>query len=506
MEKKKSTKKLSKSEQEKIKNELLQFKESFPKIFGREYNEDDFFSNNSKEYFNGFLELEKVWDIKPDEPKKINEINNKKLLDVNNKIYLYYNYLLETFNYNSTNRTEFDTMIEKLFSILCNIYDLFPNFMEIFFKNDWLNLHLKLIDACIDINDPPEPGLGSSGKEKIRILSIFLTFFCLCMSNDKDMNNRIYLMLKYPDLFFKITIIAANTISSCCCGHGMNCTNNEAGSSIKSILLVFETFKYIEENKIILDNVKKAKIQILEFLFKNIGKNIAIVYLYKMTKMLNKDEIFNHILNKTSLFKDAIAKEYNDSFDHAIEGFEEFIKLCNIPEHLFKMLIYISPPEKGLKSRIYREILKIITNIISENQIDYLEEKLYNSQIFQKVLETLKQDIYLGEYEGIWQVLLDSNNTNIVKIFYKNKYDVSNIMMNQVDNLIKNNLTGMRLNVVIRIINLFLKVGKEVEKKFTVTNYYYEQFRDIYKKISSLTLGDNEDIQEFKKYYEDRSV
>jgi hypothetical protein len=110
-------------------------------------------------------------------------------------------------------------------------------------------------------------------------------------------------MIKYPDLFFKITIIAANTISSCCCGHGMNCTNNNAGSSIKSILLVFETFKYMEDNKIILDNVKKAKIQILEFLFKNIGKNIAIVYLYKMTKMLNKDEIFNHILNKTSLFK-----------------------------------------------------------------------------------------------------------------------------------------------------------------------------------------------------------
>jgi hypothetical protein len=170
------------------------------------------------------------------------------------------------------------------------------------------------------------------------------------------------------------------------------------------------------------------------------------------------------------------------------------------------MLIYISPHEKGLKSRIYREILKIITNIISENQIDYLEEKLYNSEIFQKVLETLEQDIYLGEYEGIWQVLLDSNNTNIIKIFYKNKYDVSNIMMNQVDSLIKNNLTGMRLNVVIRIINLFLKVGKEVEKRFTVTNYYYEQFRDIYKKISGLALEDNEDIQEFKKYYNSNSV
>ena len=484
MEKKKSLKKLSQIEQEKIKKEILEFKETFSKNFDRVYNEDNFFSNNSREHLAGFLELEKIWKIKADEPKKINIINSEKLLEINNQIYIYYNYLLESFNYNSSNRTEFDSIIKEIIFILCNIYDLFPNFLEIFFKNEWLNLHLRLIDACLDINDPPEPSLGSSGKEKITTLSYFLTLFCLCMSNDKDMNNRIYLIVKYPDLFYKITIIACNTISSCCCGHGMDYSMNSAGSSIKSILLVFETFKYMEENKIVFDSAKKAKIQILEFLFKNIGKNICIVYLYKMTKMLNKDEIFNHILNKTNLFMEAIAKECNECFGHAIDGFEEFIKLCNIPKHLFKMLIIISPPEKGLKSRIYREILKSITNIISENQIDYLEKKLYNSEIFQEALDTLNQDIYLGEYEGIWEILLNSSNNNIVKIFYKNKYEVGDILTNQINNLVENNFTGMRLNVVIRIMNLFLKVGNEVKKKFNTNNYYLEQFRDAYKKIS----------------------
>ena len=88
-----------------------------------------------------------------------------------------------------------------MFLILCNIYDLFPNALEIYFKDNWLKLHLKLIDACLNINDPPTLGLGTNGKEKIDVLSIFLTFFCLCMSKDKDFNNRIYLIVKYPDFF-----------------------------------------------------------------------------------------------------------------------------------------------------------------------------------------------------------------------------------------------------------------------------------------------------------------
>ena len=73
-------------------------------------------------------------------------------------------------------------MISKIFLLLSNIYDLFTNFLEIYFKNDWLSLHLKLINTCLDINNIPQPSLGSNGKEKIDILSHFLLFFSLCLS------------------------------------------------------------------------------------------------------------------------------------------------------------------------------------------------------------------------------------------------------------------------------------------------------------------------------------
>ena len=169
------------------------------------------------------------------------------------------------------------------------------------------------------------------------------------------------------------------------------------------------------------------------------------------------------------------------------------------------MLNFISPPKHGLKNRIYREILKTISNIIiNNNSVEYLEQKLYKNDKFQKMLETLKQDSYLGDYEGIWQILLDCNNSSVVTIFYRNKtnYNIGDIMKNQIDNLIIKQLTGIRLNGVVRIMNLFLKMGNEIKKKYNVDNYYVEEFRDNYKKINDLEIKNDEDIDEFKKYYE----
>ena len=264
----------------------------------------------------------------------------------------------------------------------------------------------------------------------------------------------------------------------------------------------------MEDNKIIMEAVTKSKMKIFEYLFKYIGKNSSIVFLYKMGKMLNTDEMFNYLLNKTNLLKEAINKVSDgseDNFNHAINGFESFVILCKNTEYLFEIIYMISPPEKGFKNRIYREILKTISNIIANNnQVEYLENKLYNNPIFEKLIDTLKLDVYLGDYEGIWDIILDSTNSNIVTIFYrnKNKYNFGQILFNQVDNLIKNNLTTNRLNAVVRIMNYFLKLGDEIKKKYNVDNYYIEQFRDSYKKISELDKKYDDDIDEFKQYYE----
>ena len=58
-----------------------------------------------------------------------------------------------------------------------------------------------------------------------------------------------------------------------------------------------------------MDAVTKYKMLIVEYLLNNLGKNPSIFFIYKMAKMLNTDEIFNHILKKTTLFKNVIENE-----------------------------------------------------------------------------------------------------------------------------------------------------------------------------------------------------
>ena len=294
---------------EKIKDDIINCITNFKINFKREYKEDNFFSYDSNlRHFTGVDELEKIWEIKPIETIKVKDINQRYLVDINNKIYEYYKKLLEKYNYSTPpeNREEFNDMISKIFLLLCNIYDFFPNFLEIYFKKEWLNLHIKLIDACLDINNPPNPTLGINGIEKLNKLWSFLIFFSLCLSKDTNFNNRLYLVVKYPDLFYKLAITASINCCFCCCGHGMHYSDRYTNSGIYTIFLVFETFSYMEKNNIIFEESKKAKMQILEYLFKNIGKNPAVIFLIKMGKMLNTDEIFTHLLITTNLFKEAL--------------------------------------------------------------------------------------------------------------------------------------------------------------------------------------------------------
>ena len=50
-----------------------------------------------------------------------------------------------------------------------------------------------------------------------------------------------------------MAIITANNACFCCCGNGMRCDGFELSANINAILLVFETFKYMEDNNIIIN-------------------------------------------------------------------------------------------------------------------------------------------------------------------------------------------------------------------------------------------------------------
>jgi hypothetical protein len=60
----------------------------------------------------------------------------------------------------------------------------------------------------------------------------------------------------------------------CCCGVPLNFKNNLICSCFKTGQIIFETFKNIEEQNLSL-NIKEIKMKYINFMIKNLGKNIA---------------------------------------------------------------------------------------------------------------------------------------------------------------------------------------------------------------------------------------
>ena len=353
----------------------------------------------------------------------------------------------------------------------------------------------------MDFQNLPKFNIGTSDKNKIYSLEHFLTLFCICMSKDDDYLQRIHIFEKYPDFFYKVIIIAISITNVCCCGRGLDLNENLTCSCFKTGQIIFETFKTIEERNLSL-NIKKTKMKCVDYLVKNLGKNIGSVYLLKMENICDNDnDIFNYIINETNLLKETL-KRNDDSFGHSIDNLEKFLSFCTSPELIFDILLLISNPNNRLERRLFRELLLKLPEIIKEKDFEKLEKSLYGD-IFEKFLQTLKLDIYQGEYEGIWQALLNSENQSIIKIFNKKKYNATQIFMVKVNNLIENHLIGMNLTAVIRIMTLFLKIGEKVKNQFGGdNNYYANEFKDIYLKISEVTeIKNDEDYQEFENYF-----
>ena len=346
--------------------------------------------------------MDKIWEIKIDEDRLNNNNTkiNQKIEEINNKVYNEYKNILKKNNYYTENKNEFEESIENIFSILCNIYDLIPN-CEIYFQDEWIEMHLKLFNICLNFQDLPKLHLNFQEHP----LEYFLTLFCICMSKDNDYLQRIKIFKKYPDFFYKVLIISMYNTHVCCCGVPLNFKNNLTCSCFKTGQIIFETFKNIEEQNLSL-NIKEIKMKCVNFMIKNLGKNIAGVYLLKMENISNnKNEIFNYIIKETNLLKERLQIK-EDTFGHCIDVFEKFISSCNNPELIYDILILITTPKDRYEIRLYRFLLNILTNIINkDNDTEELEKYIYNKEIFGNLLDTLSYDIWLGEYEGIWEVL-----------------------------------------------------------------------------------------------------
>ena len=197
--------------------EIKDFIEKYEENFLRDFKKH-FFKKFSK---NNRNEIDKIWEIKIDEDRlnKIKAKINQKIVEINNKVYNEYKNILKKNNYYTEKKEEFKESIENIFSILCNIYDLIPN-CEIYFQDEWIEMHLKLYNICLNFQNLPELHLNFNRHP----LEFFLTLFCICMSKDNDFFQRIKIFKKYPDFFYKVLIISMYNTRLCCCGVSLDFT------------------------------------------------------------------------------------------------------------------------------------------------------------------------------------------------------------------------------------------------------------------------------------------
>lgn len=217
-------------------------------------------------------------------------------------------------------------------------------------------MHLKLFNIFLDFQNLPKM---FDVKSKVYSLEYFLTLFCICMSKDNDFLKRIHIFKEYPDFFYKVLIIAIYITGVCCCGHGLNFNSNLTCSCFKAGQIIFETFLNIEEQNLSSD-IKMIKMKCVNFMVKNLGKNIASVFLLKIVNTCNnKDDIFNYIINETNLLEVTFQREREEGtdgeFGHCIDNFEKFLSLCKNPELICDILILISTQKIELREE-YIEI------------------------------------------------------------------------------------------------------------------------------------------------------
>ena len=107
---------------EKLKKEIDDFITNFKTNIKRDYKEDNFFLyEGEKNYIIGFSELDKMWEVKLFEPKKITEKINVDISKINDKIFQYYKLVLDKYNYKSEDRKAFNEEIKFIFILLSNI-------------------------------------------------------------------------------------------------------------------------------------------------------------------------------------------------------------------------------------------------------------------------------------------------------------------------------------------------------------------------------------------------
>ena len=424
---------------------------------------------------------------------------NKKILDNLNYIISnsYFKYIKNTDTETETQKTDKNKnlfYINSMFNLLCNIYDLNSDFYKIYFQYDWVKMYSKLFDMFIDFNNLPNVSLGDSGIKKD--LKYFLTLFSLCMTKDIFYQQREYLFQNHWDFLYKVFVISTYLSGTCCCNH---CFYKRTYSCQKAIDSIYKFFRYIENQKTIyLENEKKLKIKIADFLANKYGKNVCSVYLNKMIEICSNKDVVSYLVLEKNLYMQMVTKD-REEVHHGIENLEKFIALSQDPKTFYYFFCEFTPQEIYNNIRISREIIKKLINPSTDLNMVKL---VYEGKIFKNILNLISMDTYpsirITEIEGIFDALLVVDNTNVIDVFYKNKFKVKEHFSKLIDNLLNNQFYDLNMGATFRIMIMFILLGEKIRQKYNIQNFYIEEFRTIYNRVNSI---ENEDAREFKKYF-----
>ena len=138
-----------------------------------------------------------------------------------------------------------------------------------------------------------------------------------------------------------------------------------------------------------------------------------------MVEILQNKDIFIYLIEETNLFKTMIEKQAN-TVHHCIDELEKLVNFCGYPQVFLKVFNILDEKDfhnlevsRAFK-RIYREIFQKIFKSCSK---DFFEQNIYkNEYIFKRFIIYLSI-IDLIEAEGIYDILLNSEDPYIIAIF-----------------------------------------------------------------------------------------
>ena len=402
---------------------------------------------------------------------------------------------------NNETKQKFLFYFNNLIYLLCNIYDLNPDFYKLYFQKEWVLTYISLFKFFIDFNNLPEyvTLLNSGVKSDIHIL---LLLFSLCMTKDINFKQRINLLSNFPEFLYKVLVTSTYVSGICCCGHNFY---TKTYSCQKAIDCIYKLMNYVENNQMkninnLLSEEKRLKIKFTDLLFKKRGKNVCMVYLNKMAEICSNDDIFEYLFVKTNLFKECLFK-INENYEnqHDIQNLLHFITICENPKLLMNLVNSVNSEQIYKHNKLYFEIIKKVKGNKKSKNLIYEGNSLEN--IMNLLSAAAENSSYIIEIEGVFEIILnvEENDEDLLEIFYKNYFTFVKYINRIIDNFIKNKLYGICMDTAIRIMIKFILIGEKIKKEYDCKNPYIEEFRNIYKKIEFLKSDDALELKEYFK-------